>query len=155
MIVIVTGGRDYPERASVFAALDTVHAATPIEAVLHGACGATWPRVQGPELTGADRWAHEWAKERGVMIQPHPADWKRHGNRAGPLRNGHMVEHAGQLARWHEERVLVLACPGGAGTADCVKQARRSGLTVKRLDEVLDPRVETQHEALASDWWQA
>lgn len=150
MIVIVTGGRDYPDREAVHRALDLVHALTPIEAVLHGACGATWPRVRGPELTGADRWAHEWATERGIDVHPHPANWERYGKRAGPLRNEQMIEHAGQLSRWQYQRTLVLAAPGGAGTADCVRRARQTGLTVKTLDDVLCPGIETQHAALAA-----
>ncbi len=154
MIVIVTGGRDYPDRESVHHALDLVHALTPIEAVLHGACGATWPRVVAADLTGADRWAHEWATERGVVVHAHPANWERYGRGAGPRRNGDMIGRAGQLCRWQEDRALVLACPGGPGTADCVRQAKRSGLTVKTLDDVLCPGIETQHAALASDWWQ-
>lgn len=154
MIVVVTGGRDYDDRERVSAALERLHAEAPIEALLHGACGATWPRVLGPELTGADRWAHEWATDRlpADKLNALPANWERYGKSAGPRRNGHMIEFAGQLSRWDERRVLVLACPGGAGTADCVRQARASGLTVKTLDDVLG-EIETQTEALASDWW--
>ncbi len=149
-VVIVTGGRDYPDREAVHAALDLVHALTPIWRLLHGACGATWPHVRGPELTGADRWAHEWAEARGVEAWGYPANWSRHGKRAGPVRNRHMIAHAGQLVRWQEDRMLVLACPGGVGTADCVRQARRNGLTVKTLDQILGPGLETLHTALAS-----
>lgn len=149
-VVIVTGGPDYSDRDAVFAALDLVHVLTPITLVMHGACGSTWPYVREKELTGADRWAHEWATERGVEAHGMPANWKRHGRRAGPFRNGHLIEFARQAARWHWDRVMVLACPGGRDTADCVKQARKNGLTVKTLDEVLAPGIETQHTALAA-----
>ena len=55
MRLLVTGGRDYADRANVWATLDAIHAATPIATVIHGACP-----------TGADRHAAEWAANRGV-----------------------------------------------------------------------------------------
>ena len=35
-----------------------------------------------------DRLAARWAKERGIPVKPIPADWKKWGLSAGPIRNG-------------------------------------------------------------------
>jgi hypothetical protein len=59
-----------------------------------------------------------------------PADWRRHGRAAGPIRNRELLELAVARAGAHSApgalvSVLVVAFPGGAGTASLVQQARR------------------------------
>lgn len=43
---------------------------------------------------GVDQMAGEWALELGLGIDAHPADWNKHGKRAGYVRNSEMVEIA-------------------------------------------------------------
>jgi hypothetical protein len=116
-VIIVTGGRDYQERARVFAALDLAHGKKRITLLVHGAC---IDRKTG-ELRGADRWADEWARERGVKVEPHPADWATWGDKAGPMRN-HQMAYAGAHG--------CIAFPGGRGTAQMIRQARYYGIPV-------------------------
>jgi hypothetical protein len=59
-----------------------------------------------------------------------PAQWQRHGRSAGPIRNRELLEQAIARAVAHTSpfsivSVLVVAFPGGAGTASLVQQARR------------------------------
>jgi hypothetical protein len=59
-----------------------------------------------------------------------PAQWQRHGRAAGPIRNRELLEQAIARAVAHTfpgsiASVLVVAFPGGAGTASLVQQARR------------------------------
>jgi hypothetical protein len=59
-----------------------------------------------------------------------PAEWGRHGRAAGPIRNRELLEQAIARAVAHTSpcsiaSVLVVAFPGGAGTASLVQQARR------------------------------
>jgi hypothetical protein len=59
-----------------------------------------------------------------------PAQWQRHGRVAGPIRNRELLEQAIARAVAHTSpssivSVLVVAFPGGAGTASLVQQARR------------------------------
>ena len=49
-------------------------------------------------------------------------DWSAHGRAAGARRNGEMLAEGGVVA--------VVAFPGGSGTADMVRRARRAGLPV-------------------------
>jgi hypothetical protein len=42
--------------------MDEIHATTPVTLVIHGACTDR----ETKKLTGADRWAEEWAIEREV-----------------------------------------------------------------------------------------
>lgn len=108
--VLVCGGRDFDDRALVFATLDHINAETPITAIIEG--GAR----------GADRLAYEWSRDRPLTIYTYPADWKRLGRAAGPIRNRDM------LADGNPD--LVVAFPGGPGTAHMVGLARKAGVRV-------------------------
>lgn len=109
MKVLVCGGRDYAGYSHVWGVLETIHARTPIDTLIEG--GAT----------GADHWARKWAKcHHGVEIETHPADWQAHGRAAGPLRNQRMLDVGNPN--------LVIAFPGGRGTADMVRRAKRAGV---------------------------
>lgn len=130
MRVLVTGGRNYRNRQQVFEALDAVHAETPIRILIHGAAD------------GADMLADEWAIRRGVTPDRHPAQWDdlTHPKRrlkwcskrrafydalAGFRRNGDML-HLG-------EPDLVVAFPGGNGTADMIAKAERKRVAVRKV----------------------
>jgi len=53
------------------------------------------------------------------------ADWQQYGKAAGPIRNGKMLL---ELQRYFDR--CVVPFPGGAGTANMVKQAREAGVKV-------------------------
>lgn len=108
--VLVCGGRDYADRATVWRVLDRVADRVEVAAIRHGCA------------RGADTLAGEWARERRVPEQRYPADWRMHGKGAGTRRNQTMLD-AGGVA-------CVVAFPGGAGTADMVRRARAAGLPV-------------------------
>lgn len=115
LTLIVTGGRDYEDRDTVFHVLDAIHAKCRISRIIHGKC-----------RTGADRWAAEWCVCRGVEQKPYPVtdeEWRTVGRRAGPLRNARMFDENPDVNG-------VVAFPGGAGTRDCAEQGRRRGVTV-------------------------
>jgi hypothetical protein len=76
---------------------------------------------------GADRLAEEWAKMRQVPIYIFHAPWIKYEKRAGPIRN--------QMMLYEATPDLVLAFPGGAGTADMVKRAKAVGIEVRKINE--------------------
>ena len=142
MRVLVTGGRDYADRARVFQVLDELHfgAEGPtgtqrlITLIIHGACGVDADRRNWKDMSGADRWAHEWANERQVRKVMYPAFWSRWGAAAGPWRNGEMLacEH---VPSCDVRIVLVVAFPGGKGTADMVRRCRRARIDVMEVSK--------------------
>jgi len=73
---------------------------------------------------GADTLADEWGKRMALRILAMPADWDRHGRSAGPLRNQAMLAKGPQL---------VVAFPGGKGTADMVRRAREMNVDVAEI----------------------
>lgn len=69
---------------------------------------------------GADTMAIEWSVSNWCPFIEFPADWKTHGNRAGPIRNQQMIDEG--------KPDLVVAFPGGKGTADMIKRAKKAGI---------------------------
>jgi hypothetical protein len=115
MHAIICGSRDYANAAFLFDDLDRLGVLFPITGIIHGA------------QTGADTLAGRWARLRRIPETPVPADWDRLGAAAGPERNRRMVAMRPDL---------VIAFPGGTGTADMMRQARAAGI---RVHPVHDP----------------
>jgi hypothetical protein len=116
--ILVCGGRDFADRDFVFRTLDQLT----IEE------GEMMPRngtviIHGDCPTGADRWADEWAVVNWTPVEPYPADWSALGLSAGPSRNARMLTEGCPD--------LVLAFPGGRGTADMIGRANKAGVPVK------------------------
>ena len=79
---------------------------------------------------GADRAIGRAAFQLGWPVEVLPADWRRHGRAAGPIRNRELLELAISRAEALSSAaapasVLVLAFPGAAGTDSLVREARR------------------------------
>jgi predicted Rossmann-fold nucleotide-binding protein len=79
---------------------------------------------------GADRTIGRAAFQLGWSVEVLPADWRRHGRAAGPIRNRELLQLAISQAEALSTAaapvsVLVVAFPGGAGTASLVREARR------------------------------
>lgn len=119
MRVLVCGGRDFADRAAVARALSPYrpdNAATDASEHIIIVGGAR----------GADALAEEWADVWGVRKRVYPADWKRDGKAAGPIRNQRMLDEG--------KPDLVIAFPGGVGTADMKRRARAKGVKVIEIE---------------------
>jgi YspA, cpYpsA-related SLOG family len=108
--VLVCGGRNYRSWGTVYAELEKMRPTV----VIHG-CS-----------TGADQFARDWALHNHVLIRQFPADWSR-GPSAGPIRNATMILEGNPD--------VVLAFPGGRGTADMVRRARAANIRVIEVSE--------------------
>jgi hypothetical protein len=110
MRVLVTGGRDFSDRLLVERTLNSIHLNQEITVLIHGAA------------RGADELAGTWAYENHIIESVFPANWSKYGKSAGPIRNKQML-----LEGMPD---LVVAFPGGRGTANMVQQARNAGIPV-------------------------
>ena len=113
--VLVTGGRNYADKNVLYRELAKINPSV----IVHGAA------------RGADSLAGEYAREKGVQERAYPADWNTYGNRAGFLRNQQMLDT--------ETPDLVIAFPGGKGTAGMVKIARTAGVDVIEVGKPGEP----------------
>lgn len=118
--VIVCGGRDYENWQHVHSELNALHKQLKITHVIHG------------DAPGADKAGGRWAREHGVQEIVCPSNWDKHGTRGGPLRNQAMLQLVPDL---------VLAFPGGRGTADMTRQANEGFFTIKVCEPVLKAPV--------------
>jgi hypothetical protein len=113
-VVLVTGGREYSDAEKVRSTLNMVYTERfPIDYLMEG--GAR----------GADYLAHLWAVENGIQPVTMYANWDFYGKAAGSKRNGNMLS----LVKID----LVVAFPGGNGTADMVRKARAVGIEVLEI----------------------
>lgn len=111
MIVLVCGGRNFNDKQFIFTCLDNYNLIWEIETILNG--GAT----------GADMWSSHWAKQNNIPVIEMPAEWKKYGRKAGPLRNQKMLDE------YHPELVIVFE--GGKGTKDMITRALDAKLFVE------------------------
>jgi hypothetical protein len=131
MRVLVTGGRDftsYEQRMWLYAGLNLLHSKAAITEIIEGG-------ARGADFA-AKNWAL-WRKGCGdrITLTTVDAEWERysvglkhgHKNPAGIIRNNEMAKLRPDV---------VLACPGGPGTAHMVNTARRAGLRVIFLERM-------------------
>lgn len=115
MKVLVCGGRDFRDRDAVSRALMPYRPqpiTEPSEHIL----------IVGG-ASGADAIAEEWADVWGMRKRVFPANWAVHGKAAGPIRNQRMIDEG--------KPDLVIAFPGGRGTADMIRRAKAAGIPVR------------------------
>ena len=77
---------------------------------------------------GADTAAWDYTAVHWTDCIPFPADWDRYGKDAGPIRNKQMLDKG--------KPNLVVAFPGGKGTANMIKQAKEAGIPVLEIESI-------------------
>ena len=116
MRIVVTVGRDFSDRDIVVKSMGKLN-------VGHGDV------IVDGCASGADTICAEVGSKLGATIEPHPADWKRYGKAAGPMRNHEMIDSGCDF---------LLAFPGGRGTDECKRYARRNGVKVVEAADLID-----------------
>lgn len=124
MRILVTGSRNLKNYELVRDALEEMvgNSCDPGEhvVIVHGAC----------PYGGADEHAQHWAEVAvNASHEPHPADFKSLGRKAGPLRNQEMVDLGADVCLAFPEK-------NSRGTWDCVRRAKAAGIPVEIYEEV-------------------
>lgn len=125
--ILITGSRTWSDEGTIW---DALNDAIDEQAkngehefvIVHGHC----PR-------GADAIADFYCEDQAgwrdnagqqLAVERHPADWKRNGRHAGPLRNQRMVDAGADLC-------LAFIRGNSRGATDCARRARTAGIPVK------------------------
>ncbi len=143
MRVAITGGRGVTGRVTnefqVFRHLDLHHAKTPITVIIEGG-QRTVEKNTKKIIGGVDFWASKWAYSKGVGLITEPAKWNdfsdpcilafrpngtRYNKVAGPKRNALIMD-------FHKPDILI-AFPGGSGTANAIYEAKKRGIPVLEI----------------------
>lgn len=110
--IIICGSRNIDNQEYCFSKLDEII-----------------PKCENVEIIsghakGADRIGEEYARLHSLEVTIFPADWKRNGKMAGPIRNRKMLLYA------MEKDPLVIAFWDGSspGTKNMIDMARASGV---------------------------
>jgi len=112
MKILVCGGRDFNDYKLVSEALNPyIHEGL---VIVHGAA------------KGADSLAMKWAMDNATH-EAYPADWTKYGKRAGYIRNVQMLNEG--------KPDLVIAFPGGKGTAMMIKLSESAGVPVVKIND--------------------
>ncbi len=110
MRILVCGGRNFSDRKLMCKTLDQIYISNDFTHLIHG------------NANGADKMSEWWAEAYDIKIEVYPAQWDKHGRAAGPIRNKQMLVEG--------KPDLVVAFPGGRGTANMIKQAKAAGVGV-------------------------
>ena len=107
--VIVAGGRDFKDEKYLKDSLDSLRTEYIDIEIVSG------------HANGADKLAEEYAKRLGLVLKVFPADWKKYGRAAGPIRNREMLSYI------TEGNPVVAAFWDGQskGTKNMIDQARK------------------------------
>lgn len=111
MRILVCGGRKFADYDLLKRTLDEYR--RPGLVIIHGC------------QRGADQLAARWAFESEIVTDPYPAEWKKYGPMAGPIRNQQMIEEG--------KPDFIIAFVGGVGTADMKERGLKSGLEIKEI----------------------
>lgn len=118
MRVLVCGGRDYHDLDKIKETLWGMFDKDDTVTLIHG------------DARGADKLSETALKEYfngGFEVLRFPADWGKYGKRAGPIRNQQMLDEGAPD--------LVVAFPGGSGTADMVLRAEKACIRTIIVEE--------------------
>lgn len=123
MRILVCGGRDM-HRADAWNWLE--QNAKDELAFASGCFSPTIDVLINGGCRGADEGARDWGKSEGAVVITCPANWKKHGKAAGPIRNLEMLVN--------HKPDYVIALPGGKGTANMVNLAKSMGVPVIEVE---------------------
>lgn len=114
--IIIAGGRDFSDYNKLKDHVDKC-----INEALTEHRGSEIIIVSG-KAKGADSLGERYAKEKGYKIAEYPADWKKNGRAAGPIRNKQMAENADALIAFWDGK--------SSGTKNMIDQAHKRYLHV-------------------------
>lgn len=122
MKVLVCGGRNFTNWLSVHNELRPYLIKSEINDGDHSTY--TLEIISGM-ARGADTIAAKYAEQYNLRLHKFPANWDKYGKAAGSIRNQQMIDEC--------YPDLVLAFPGGRGTADMIKRAKFNNIKVKEV----------------------
>lgn len=98
-----------------------------VRAHVRAAALGGWTVVTGCATRGVDAMVRAAAEEQGVTLEVFRADWKRHGRKAGPIRNAEIAAYA--------DTMVAFMRGGSRGTTNAVASMRRAGKPVRVVHE--------------------
>lgn len=118
MRVLVCGGRDYTNKEKLYGVLNELfNNDTHLDDLV----------IISGMAPGADTLGAQWARDYWVRLLKFPAKWEELGKSAGAIRNQEMLDKGAPN--------MVIAFPGGKGTADMKARAKKAKIAVLEIYE--------------------
>ena len=117
--IIICGGRHFNDYEALEEKVDQVLDSLEME--------ISQIEIVSGHCVRADRLGEQYAENHQVKCSVFPAEWKKHGRSAGPLRNSQMIRYASESDR---PVVIAFVSPRSRGTKDTVRKANREGMEV-------------------------
>lgn len=116
--VIICGSREFDNKGLCFAKLDEILSKYENVEIISG------------QSKGADLFGEEYAQLHSLKMTIFPANWKRYGKTAGPIRNKAMLMYA------LEAETIVIAFWNGSsrGTKNMIEQAEKQNVRIYVID---------------------
>lgn len=111
MKLIIAGGRDFMNYEKLRTCVDDFVQRNEVTEVVSGTA------------RGADVLGEIYAKANGIPVKQFPANWNKHGKKAGYLRNAEMAEYADALIAFWDGK--------SKGTKHMIDLAYKHGLQVE------------------------
>lgn len=108
MKVIIAGSRDIEDINIVPKAMDRFY-------------GVNITEVVSGKASGIDTLGEIWAEANDIPVKSFPANWKKYGKAAGPLRNKEMAEYADAAVVIHN---------GSKGSLNMISEMKKLGKPV-------------------------
>lgn len=115
--VIVCGGRHFNRYDVVEKVLNEVLST----------CGDQEIEIVSGHCEGADALGERYAEEHGVKLKIFPADWKKYGRSAGPIRNKQMIDY---IIKLDKKLVVAFVSENSRGTKNTITLAGKEGIPV-------------------------
>lgn len=125
MRLIIFGGRDFTDydkvkrNAKMFIIKHLTNEYEKVE-IVSGACDRgvhTFTRPDGTKVYGADGLGERFAAEFEYPVKSFPANWKKYGTAAGPIRNRSMAHYGTHYLGFHDGKTR--GTKNMATAADC------------------------------------
>jgi len=116
--ILICGDRNWKDRSFIDIFIRNLPKDT---VIIHGNC------------RGADQIAGSIAKKYGLEVISFPADWRKYGRKAGPIRNRQMIREGKPdlVVAFHND------LSKSKGTLNMILQANRSGIPILLLSNKL------------------
>lgn len=111
--VIIAGSRGFNDQSLMNEKLDALFRNRKPTAIVSGAA------------RGADKLGENYAISRGIPVLKFPAEWERHGKKAGYIRNTAMLQAADALVAFWDGK--------SKGTEHMIRIAKTKGIQVRTV----------------------
>lgn len=128
MRILITGSRNWTDRQALE---DAIFEAIAEHYAEQGAVDHKDITIVHGAAPGADELAGGVADDWGFVNEPHPADWKKYGKAAGPVRNQEMADLDADVC-------LAFPDADSRGTLDCMARCTVTGIDVRNKGVLTD-----------------